>query len=343
MDDLGMLLSINISGRFNGREMKCYGQEVLKHILLDKSVAICFGQQTSFKPDLPYGYEYMGGTKAFMLYNTSTILAGDEKNYKFYLRDLELQDRLPRYYLPETNYSICKMKTKNNPLEFIAMSWLTDECMGKHKSISQFKKVCAFIDNLEQVEELPIVLSGTFRVDYQTAKEIVPPDFRVCSYFPSNKRRNMRHSNFFICSRSLTFADLKPVVCGKMDIANGNGKRNGSKLINPEDVFYWDPCIALLKKKPDLIQQTINILDLYVKKQEEAENKTNSTSKEPLEVLAASNEGTMLALCEQVTGDNESEQMKVEKERKSNLRKVASFEELYDEEVVHNTGVCYMQ
>lgn len=328
MEGLCSLVSMNISGRFTGREIKQYGQEVIKHILQEKSVALFFGQQTNFRPQLPDGYDYIGGSKAFLVYNTNEILAGDEKHYKWYLRDLELQDRLPKNYLPETNYIICKMKLESVGFEFIAMSWVTDECVGKHKSLSLFKKLCLFIENLSEIEDIPILLSGSFRINAEDAKKYIPTNFRCCSYVPMNRRRSMRQSNFYICTRSLTFTDLKPMVCGRLDIELSN-TRNGknAKLINPEDVFYWDPVVASLHSRQNLFFHDAAVkLDEYIKQQNGTvvQDKDDGNDKHADEPDSAVTDT-----------DLDSSRQK--------LQKATSFVELYDEEVMQNTGVCYMQ
>ena len=44
--------------------------------------------------------------------NYYSIQANDEIQYRHFLRDLEMRGRLSKFYLPESNYSLCKMKSK---------------------------------------------------------------------------------------------------------------------------------------------------------------------------------------------------------------------------------------
>ena len=444
------LVSMNIHGRFKGREIKEYGQLIIRYILNEKTAAMLFGQQTNFVPDLQNNYEYMGGTRAFILYDTTQLDAGDEKHYKLYLRDLELQGRLPKNYLPENNFVISKMRTKSWPcMEFIAISFHTDECFGKLRSTSLFRKLCVFLENLLEIEEMPILVSGSFRINLEDAKKIVPDGFRCCSYIPSTRKRSLRQSNFYICTRSLVMNDVRPMVCGKMDVAD---HVNGSlrKFINPEDIFYWDPVAAYMREKDqgkvwENIQPSVRNDKLpqkpavpnrfgFIKRQESVTRKETvskeddianrfefimedtpspdgkkrtgalklkpyyealkcinaslspekSTESEQEDLLSASQDDvqsksqipsrtkishgrwqeskdSLLSLsgesqcssdlnlsssqdlpCTRAENDL-PEETSPEYKHKDQLKKAASFVELYDEELVNNSGVCYMQ
>jgi len=61
---------------------------------------------------LPANMELVGGQRAFIVYNRSLFEANDDLQYRHFLRDLEMRGRLARYFLPESNYALCKLKSK---------------------------------------------------------------------------------------------------------------------------------------------------------------------------------------------------------------------------------------
>jgi len=112
-DLIANVVSMNFSGRFSGQEVKEVGYSVILHIVNSKAVSIFFGQQSTFRlTTLPDNLELVGSQRTFILYNKTLFQANDENQYKHFLRDLEMRGRLPKYYLPEANYSMCKMKCK---------------------------------------------------------------------------------------------------------------------------------------------------------------------------------------------------------------------------------------
>ena len=250
-EPVSSFVSMNMSGRFAGKEIRRYGQQIIKYIIEEKDIGLFFGQQTNFRPSLPRHFDYIGNSRAFMVYNKRHFKVCDEKQYRHYLRDLELQGRLPRHYLPEPNFVVVKVKTrsKTSPrMEFIALSVLTDECMGKLRATSQMRKILAFVENVSILEQLPVVISGTFRLNSEDAKDVMSETLRTCGYLPSNKRRAIRASNFFVTSRVIGLSNVKPIVCSKIELP---GEGDGDKWVNPEDVFYWDPVIATLDSVPE--------------------------------------------------------------------------------------------
>ena len=335
--DESQFVSMNMAGRFNGLEIKRYGQQVVKHILTEKDIALFFGQQTNFRPAMPKYFEYIGNTRAFLVYNKKQFKVCDEKQYRHHLRDLELQGRLPRHYLPETNFVVCKIKTRshNKPrAEFIAVSWLTDECMGKLKASSQLKKLLAFVENLSELEQLPVVVGGTFRLALEDAKQLMTPNFRCCGYLPANKRREVRSSSFYICSRSLRMADVKPIVCSKIDIAE-NVK--SERWLNPEDAFYWDPVICtFVRGTPSLgfgsAPQLALAPEVLVDIPEQTELSKSVTQ---LNNGGGHQNGNLL------TDGHTS--MSVPDDIDGDIKRIPSYVELYDEELMESNAVCYMQ
>jgi len=106
-------ISANFSGRFKGHEVKDLGQAFIRHIVTAREVGLVFGQQISFRlTSLPEHFEQIGGHRDFILYNEKEFQANDELQYRHFLRDLEMKGRLPKYFLPESNYSLCKLKSK---------------------------------------------------------------------------------------------------------------------------------------------------------------------------------------------------------------------------------------
>ena len=61
---------------------------------------------------LPVNMELIGGQRAFIMYNRSVFEANDDLQYRHFLRDLEKKGRLTRYFLPDSNYALCKLKSK---------------------------------------------------------------------------------------------------------------------------------------------------------------------------------------------------------------------------------------
>lgn len=107
------VISMNFSGRFKGNEVKELGGAIIRHMVSAKSVDLFFGQQANFRlSSLPDNYDVIGSQRTFLLYNRKRFQANDELQYRHFLRDLELRGRLQKYYLPEANYTLCKMKSK---------------------------------------------------------------------------------------------------------------------------------------------------------------------------------------------------------------------------------------
>lgn len=112
-DFISNIVSANFSGRFSGQEVKNLGQAFISHIVTARGVNLVFGQQINFRlTQLPENFEHIGGQRAFILYNRKQFQANDEMQYRHFLRDLEIKGRIPKYFLPESNYSLCKLKSK---------------------------------------------------------------------------------------------------------------------------------------------------------------------------------------------------------------------------------------
>jgi hypothetical protein len=112
-DFISNAISANFSGRFKGQEVKDLGQAFIRHIVTARGIGVVFGQQINFRLTLlPENFEQIGGQRAFILYNRKQFQANDELQYRHFLRDLEMKGRLPKYFLPESNYALCKLKSK---------------------------------------------------------------------------------------------------------------------------------------------------------------------------------------------------------------------------------------
>ena len=236
------LAAMNLSGRFAGGEIRRFGQAVIANVLIEKDVDLMFGQQANFKPRLPSNYVMLGSHKAFLAHNNLRVKACDDKQFRMKLRDLQFAGKLPFHYLPQHNYTVTKVKTRHTtPVEFIAVSWLTDEGQGRVRNMSWFKKLMNFVVNLSAFEELPVVVGGTFQISLEDASEILPPNFCCYGYVPQNMRRTVRASDFFVCSQSVRLEGVRPVIC-----ANLHMEECPDAWLNPEDAFYCDPVRATL-------------------------------------------------------------------------------------------------
>ena len=107
------VVAANFSGRFKGNEVKDLGQAVIRHVVAAKNVGLLIGQQVNWRmTSLPENFDLVGGQRAFVLYCRDKFRVSDEAKYRHHLRELELKGRLPKYYLPESNYALCKIKSK---------------------------------------------------------------------------------------------------------------------------------------------------------------------------------------------------------------------------------------
>ena len=61
---------------------------------------------------LPADMELIGGQRAFILYDRSLFESDDDLQYRRFLRDLEIKGRVAKYFLPESNYALCKLRSK---------------------------------------------------------------------------------------------------------------------------------------------------------------------------------------------------------------------------------------
>jgi len=129
------------------------------------------------------------------------------------------------------------------------VSWVTDECFGYQRSLSMLKKLCAFAINLAAVEELPVIIAGTFRVTFDDACDIIPEELSCFSYRPRGPRRALRASSYFITSRGASMFNLDPVNTANIDFSMDRGPKD--HWLNPEDAFYCDPVLATVDFDPD--------------------------------------------------------------------------------------------
>ena len=75
-----------------------------------------------------------------------------------------------------------------------------------------------FASNLSALEEIPIIVGGTFNLSPEEAMDCLPEGFVCHGYDPSNKRRIARASNFFLASEELAMQDVKPLSCAHLDL-----------------------------------------------------------------------------------------------------------------------------
>ena len=249
------LLAMNLSGRFAGREIRRFGETVIGTVLVEKDADVLFGQQANFKPHLPDHYTLVGGgTKAFLAVNKARIKACDEKQFRNKLRDLQFSGKLPFHYLPLSNFTLIKCKTRRSPsVEFIALSWLSDETQGRTRNLSVFKKLMTFVINVSALEALPVVIGGTFNISLEDASECLPEGYCVYGYIPDTLRRSVRAADFFVCPRSVRLSNVRPVLCSNLEFEDVDRegqvsphRRAADLWLDPEDAFYCDPVRATL-------------------------------------------------------------------------------------------------
>ena len=143
----------------------------------------------------------------------------DERHYRHFLRDLQQVGRIPYHYLPEQNYVVLKMTLRHIPgVHFLALSWVTDQCHGQVRATSIFRKLMGFAANLSALEEIPIIVGGTFNLSPEETVDSLPDGFVCHGYDPHNKRRIARASNFFLASEELMMRDVKPLSCAHLDL-----------------------------------------------------------------------------------------------------------------------------
>ena len=235
------LVIMNLSGRFNNSENRIIGQHVVTQIIMEKNVALFFGQQSSFIPTVPAHYKVIGLKKAFLVYNKSRFLCKEEAfNQK--LRDLQKKEKFPQHYLSYHNYAACiltSVKRMSSKLSFIALSWVTDEAIGQTKCISTFKKLMTFVRTLSEYESLPIIVGGSFRITPDEAVKWLPDGYKCYSYRPETPRRAARAASFYITSSSILMESIIPLACGNID-----APRSTHTWVNPEGALYCDPVLA---------------------------------------------------------------------------------------------------
>ena len=209
-------LSMNLKS-WIGDERKKHIFKNIEDILIEKKTSVFFGQQGegNLKIQNTELLGYVGTGRTCMIYDKSKIVAEDEKQYKQYIRDMELAGIFPKSYLPECNYILCKMTSRvaahQPPFQFIAICWVTEEGIGEVRSTSVFRKLCSFIDNLSKWEGLPVIATGTFRITLKDAVDLVPTKFHCVGYTPPNKRTVFHSSNFFISSNDMVLQDVGPL------------------------------------------------------------------------------------------------------------------------------------
>ena len=238
-DDFNLVV-MNFSGRFNNLENRVIGQHVATQVLVEKNAAVFFGQQSSFLPKVPKYYKSVGLKKAFIAYDTHKFTCLDDKLFQLKIKERQQSKKMPLHYLSDNNYAAIQLRSKFLPrVSFIALSWVTNESLGQTRSLSTFKKLMGFIKNLEEIENIPIIVGGSFRLTPDVAVDWMPPGFTCYSYVPETPRRAVRAASFFVCSDSLMMEGIRPLSCGNIE-----APKAAHRWVNPEDALYCDPVLA---------------------------------------------------------------------------------------------------
>ncbi|CAD5122801.1 DgyrCDS11207 [Dimorphilus gyrociliatus] len=236
------VVSMNLSGRFANTEKKKYGQLLIEHVIHQKKVSILFGHRASFKPRPPSSYTVVGTNKSFLIFNKERFrMMTDDKHYRKVLFDFQKMGRFPYHYLPENNFVLAKLKDRSVPdRKLLVMSWLTDDCLCKTRAVSVFKLLTAFALNVSSVEEMPVVIGGTFQLNIFEAIDLLPNGVSCHGYDPLTSRRMVRSSDYFLTTADVHMPDVEPLLFSKVDLRRQRGEAN----INAEDAFYCDPVIG---------------------------------------------------------------------------------------------------
>jgi len=131
------------------------------------------------------------------------------------------------------------------------MSWFTDEALkGKKQRQQVMHKVLTFADSLSEIEQLPLILAGSFHLSEDNANLVLQKSnlggFHCSGYLANSTRREIRASSLFFCSAPpiIQVSSVRPRLLRGM-VKVGRGLREAWK--NPEDAFYHDPVFALMK------------------------------------------------------------------------------------------------
>lgn len=60
-------------------------------------------------------------------------------------------------------------------VSFLAMSWMTDETKDVLLCLNLLRKVLSFAANLCAIEEMPVIIGGTFRLTLDEIKQVKSP------------------------------------------------------------------------------------------------------------------------------------------------------------------------
>jgi len=190
--------------------------------------------------DLPSNYGYAGETKTFIAYDSAKFQVSlTDPDYKRQLREQEQRGQIPRRYIRDSNYTICRVQLVDSPsTELVLVSWLTDECGSVAKNQTAFRRMTSFVTSLARDEHVPVVVGGTFRLGAEYARTVAPKSFGVCDRGPAEMKAH-REASMFVCSDSLqvrpsvSAASCPAKLCVEDDV-----------YVKTCDVFYWDPLFA---------------------------------------------------------------------------------------------------
>lgn len=373
-DLVANLLSMNLGGKLKGEEIKALGESFMDYMITSKKINLIFGQQCSFRfMQVPDACEFVGNQRALMIYNKKYLQANDESQYRHFLRDLEMRGRLPRYYLPEANYALCKMKSKViHDVSFLAMSWMTDDTKDTLLCLNLLRKVLSFAANLCAIEEMPIVIGGSFRLTLHQVKQVVYNEFegfRCYGYKSKKSRRHSRMADIFISCPPLKLDDVKPIVCHKIE---GKQKNQAyGKWFNPEEAFFYDPVFAKMNLRtgtsvmsspssPRALSPTL--LENFDPTEAFTRNDCTYTPLHKREVFDSAEKTLKMLLAESerikelvneaehkskhILGTSQGHNLLnggATDKKESNLVKSPSYVDLYDEDLIETNNICYMQ
>ena len=279
--------------------------------------------------DLPSNYGYAGETKTFIAYDSAKFhVSVSDPDYKRQLREREQRGQIPRRYIRDSNYTICRVRLADSPsTELVLVSWLTDECASATKNQTAFRRMTSFVTSLARDEHVPVVVGGTFRLGGEYARTVAPKSLAVADRGPAETKAH-RESSMFVCSDSLQVRpSVSAVSCpAKLCVED-------DVYVKTCDVFYWDPLFANVS--------------VYVPVPETASDDESDAI--PCNETEPNGTPTMTNGVDNMDGgrdDNKETNGSVQNGYFSSTTKQtnAAFtpEELYDESLVQNAPTCYL-
>ena len=188
--------------------------------------------------DLPENYGCAGETNTFIAYDSTKFAVNTtDKDYKRLLREKEVRGQIPRRYIRDTNYTVCRVHLVESPCtQLVLLSWLTDDTGNPMKEQTTFKRVISFAASLARDERVPVVVGGSFRLTAEYARRVAPKSFDVYGRDVDSKAN--KELSLFVCSDSLQLHAAPEVTCpSKLCVED-------DIWVRTHDVFYWHPLFA---------------------------------------------------------------------------------------------------